>query len=735
MAKKRNRKIDFSEDKVASVQLIKTKLLRYFQASPTQAYNPKQLASFLRLKGTANKVLISKALEELTSEKLLRKVGRHRYRYNFVGKRYEGIFHGKANGRNYVTVEENDKFIQVDSAFSNRALDGDKVLVQMLPKKKYREDESWGEVVSILERGENVYVGVLEKVKGTSLSFVIPDGNRIENDIFIPEKNVNGAKHGQKVVVHVEEWVPGDKNPLGKIIGILGEKGDNDAEMHAILVEFGLPYKYPEEVEEAANKLPEKLSSEEMKGRKDFTDLLTFTIDPADAKDFDDALSFTKLSNGNLQVGVHIADVTAYVKPGDIIDNEARERATSIYLVDRTIPMLPERLCNDLCSLKPNVDRPAFSVLFELTPKAEIVYYTLTKSMIHSDKRLTYEQALEVIEDKATISKEIDEAIRGLNDLARQLRKRRFNDGALNFERSEVRFVLADDGNPIAVEKVEPNEANWLIEEFMLLANRTVAEHIALDEKKSKKTKPFIYRVHDLPDEEKLKDLAEFMMQFKYRFNYEGSPQKIAKELNKLLSSFRGKPEQNMLETIVIRSMAKAIYTTDNVGHYGLGFSYYTHFTSPIRRYPDMLVHRLLVAYAAGEKAESKGKLESLAKHCSSQEQIATNAERESIKYKQVEFMQDKVGETFNGFITGVTSFGLFVEIEENGCEGLVSMYDLDDDFYYFDEKNYRLVGQSNGKVYNLGDELRVTVTRADLDKKQLDFMLASENEQQIEKK
>lgn len=709
---------------------IKFRISSHFQNFPSKVFNPKQLLSYLRMRSAKDKNLLIIALNELIADRVIKEVSPHHYQLNFIGDEYIGIFHGKANGHNYVILDEredqNDGIteVKVDEKYSHHALDKDKVRVKLFPKKRKSDADQYGEVDEILERADQNYVGEVSIPKGSNLCFVIPDGNRLYNDIFIPPKYLHGAKDGDKVLVHIEQWKENDKNPQGQIIDILGKSGENNAEMHAILAEFGLPYKYPKEVEEAADKIPEELNKEQMAERVDFTDTLTFTIDPADAKDFDDALSYKQLKKGVHQVGVHIADVTAYVKPGDIIDKEARERATSVYLVDRTIPMLPEKLCNDLCSLKPDVKRAAYSVVFELNEQGVILNYKIHKSLIHSNRRLNYEEALAVIKHEESQGEELDAAIWQLNDLATKIRRSRFAAGAINFDRNEVKFVLDDAGKPIDVVKKESHEANWLIEEFMLLANRTVAEHIAKKREDSKKW-PFIYRVHDLPADEKLKDLGEFLMGLKYKFKAQGSPQQVAAELNKLLETFNGKPEQNMLETIVIKTMAKAIYTTDNVGHYGLGFDYYTHFTSPIRRYPDVLVHRLLWAYEHNEKLMNKNELEGLAKHCSSQEQLASNAERASIKYKQVEFMQDKVGQEFDGVVSSVTSFGIFVELKENGCEGLIPMHQMDD-YYVFDEKNYRIVGKRTHKIFKLGDDIRVLVDRADLDKKQLDFSLVT---------
>lgn len=596
-------------------------------------------------------------------------------------------------------------------------MDGDKVKVQLFAKRKDAEPE--GEVVEILESKERTFVGKLQVAKG--FAFLITENKTLANDIFIPKDKLKGGKNGDKAIVRIVEWPDEAKNPLGEVIDILGIAGQNTAEMHAILAEFGLPYKYPSSVEKAADKIPEAISPEEIENREDFRGITTFTIDPKDAKDFDDALSARRLDNGNWEVGVHIADVTHYVKTDGVIDKEAQSRATSVYLVDRTIPMLPERLCNQICSLRPDEEKLCFSAVFELNSDAVVQNSRICRTIIKSDRRFTYEEAQEVIE---TGEGDYKEEILALNDLAKKLRERRFKSGAINFDRYEVKFEIDEQGKPVRVYFKISKDANKLIEEFMLLANRTVAEFVGRPPKgKTKKT--FVYRIHELPDPDKMENFASFIRRFGYKLKTDGTKTDVSKGINSLLDNVQGKPEENLIETVAIRAMQKARYSTENIGHYGLAFEYYTHFTSPIRRYPDMMVHRLLERYLAGGRSVIQKKYEDLCDHCSSMEQVAANAERASIKYKQVEFMQDKLGMVFDGVISGVTEWGLYVELNENKCEGLVPIRDLDDDYYEFDEKNYCLLGRRKKRQYRLGDPITIKVAQANLERKQLDFQLA----------
>jgi ribonuclease R len=574
-------------------------------------------------------------------------------------------------------------------------------------------------VIEILERANDTFVGTLEVTK--SYAFLITENRTLANDIFIPKDKLKGGKNGDKAVVKVVEWPEKAKNPIGQVIDILGAAGDNTTEMHAILAEFGLPYVYPASVERAADRIPDEIPEEEIAKREDFRKVTTFTIDPKDAKDFDDALSARKLDNGLWEVGVHIADVSHYVKEGGIIDKEAEKRATSVYLVDRTIPMLPERLCNLLCSLRPNEDKLAYSVIFTLNDKAEVIDSHIAHTLIHSDRRFTYEEAQAIIE---TGEGDYKEEVLALDKLAKKLREKRFANGAINFDRYEVRFEIDEKGKPISVYFKESKDANKLVEEFMLLANRTVAEKIG-KVAKGKKAKVFPYRIHDLPDPEKLENLSQFIARFGYKVRTSGTKSDISKSINGLLDNVHGKKEENLIETVSIRAMQKARYSTHNIGHYGLAFDYYTHFTSPIRRYPDLMVHRLLTKYLDGGRSVQEAKYEDLCEHSSLMEQTAASAERASIKYKQVEFMSERLGLVYDGVISGVTEWGLYVEINENKCEGMIPLRELDDDYYEFDEKNYCLRGRRNHRVYSLGDDITIKVARANIEKKQLDFTLA----------
>ena len=653
----------------------------------------------------------------MSAEDIITEIDRGRYRLNGLGTLAVGTFARRSNGKNSFIPEDGGTPVFIAERNSGHAMDGDKVKVQLFAKRKGAEPE--GEVVEILESKERTFVGKLQVAKG--FAFLITENKTLANDIFIPKDKLKGGKNGDKAIVRIVEWPDEAKNPLGEVIDILGIAGQNTAEMHAILAEFGLPYKYPSSVEKAADKIPEAISPEEIENREDFRGITTFTIDPKDAKDFDDALSARRLDNGNWEVGVHIADVTHYVKTDGVIDKEAQSRATSVYLVDRTIPMLPERLCNQICSLRPDEEKLCFSAVFELNSDAVVQNSRICRTIIKSDRRFTYEEAQEVIE---TGEGDYKEEILALNDLAKKLRERRFKSGAINFDRYEVKFEIDEQGKPVRVYFKISKDANKLIEEFMLLANRTVAEFVGRPPKgKTKKT--FVYRIHELPDPDKMENFASFIRRFGYKLKTDGTKTDVSKGINSLLDNVQGKPEENLIETVAIRAMQKARYSTENIGHYGLAFEYYTHFTSPIRRYPDMMVHRLLDRYLAGGRSVIQKKYEDLCDHCSSMEQVAANAERASIKYKQVEFMQDKLGMVFDGVISGVTEWGLYVELNENKCEGLVPIRDLDDDYYEFDEKNYCLLGRRKKRQYRLGDPITIKVAQANLERKQLDFQLA----------
>lgn len=690
-------------------------IIQVFKSSPKEPFNYRQISSMIGVDNQVQKLQVVEILYTLASENIISEIDRGRYRYNDWGTTMIGTFIRRQNGKNSFLPEEGGNPIFIAERNSAHALNGDKVKIQLHAKRKGADPE--GEVIEILESQRRTITGKLQVTKG--FAFLVTEDKTLANDIFIPKEKLKGGKTGDKAVVRITEWPEEAKNPLGEVVDILGEAGNNDAEMNAILAEFDLPYKYPENVEKAANKISEVITEEEIGKREDFRQITTFTIDPKDAKDFDDALSAQKLEDGTWEVGVHIADVTHYVKSESLIDREAYSRATSVCLVDRTIPMLPERLCNQICSLRPNEEKLCFSVIFKLNSNAKVLQSRIARTVIKSNRRFTYEEAQNIIE---TGEGDYKEEILALNELAKKLREKRFKAGAIAFDRYEVKFDIDETGKPLGTYVKVSKEANKLIEEFMLLANQTVAEFIGKTKNKTKKT--FVYRIHEQPDPERLRDFSSFISRFGYKMRTEGSKTDISKNINKLLDSVQGKPEENLIETLAIRSMQKARYTTDNIGHYGLAMDYYTHFTSPIRRYPDMMVHRLLERYQAGGRSVIKNKYEDYCKHCSDMESVAANAERASIKYKQVEFMEDKLGQVFDGVVSGVTEWGLYVELNENKCEGLIPIRDLDDDYYEFDEKNYCLLGRRTKRTYQLGDLITVKVAQANLERKQLDFAI-----------
>ena len=693
---------------------LQQNIINTLSINPKKPLNHKQIARQLGLKKANEKKWTIEILFRLENDGRVIEVAPGKYKIaNFTGNQVSGVMM-RDKGTAWVNPEDGSEEVLIPEKYTHRALNGDVVKVMVFAKRPKRPLE--GEIVDVLERSNERFVGVLESIGDSA--FFISESRKLANDIFIPKEKLHGAKGGQKVIVQISDWPERAKNPFGEVQEVLGDVGDNDTEMHAILSEFGLPFSYPQELEDEASNIEAGIEAEVGK-RRDMREVCTFTIDPADAKDFDDAISYQKLEDDLFEIGVHIADVTHYVKPGSALDEEGYRRATSVYLVDRVVPMLPEHISNFICSLRPNEDKLTFSVVFKINAKGEVKDSWIGRTIIHSDRRFSYEEAQEVLDAGEG---DLAEELLIINDIAQQLTRRRFAHGAINFDRLEVRFDIDEKGKPTAVHFKESKASNKLIEELMLLANRTVAEYVGKPQG-GKTPKPFVYRIHDTPDPDRYDQLKTFVKRFGYQLG--GSDDRnISSSINKMLSKVKGTKEQNLIETIAIRTMAKAIYSSNNLGHYGLAFDYYSHFTSPIRRYPDMMVHRLLQTYLDGESGVKQEDLEEQCKHCSQMEQLATDAERASIKYKQVEYMSDKKGQVFNGVISGVTNFGFFVEIKSNGCEGLVAMRDLQDDYYFYDEENYCLKGRRHGSEYRLGDEVVVKVLRTNLEKKQLDFLL-----------
>ena len=709
-----------------SKKQIAEMLQTLFQQNPNETFSFKQIFKALKFDTHPVKMMAIDLMEEMAWDDFLSKASDNSYRLNLKTQVQEGTFIRKANGKNSFLPDDGGKPIFVSERNSMFALNGDRVKVAMMARREKHIKEAM--VVEILSHKMDQAVGKLKVER--DYAFLITEGNIFVNDILIPKKKLKGGKTGDKAVVKITQWPSKDsKNMVGEVIDVLGKEGDNNVEMHAILAQYGLPYKYPKNVEDAAEKIDPGITPQEIARREDFRDVFTCTIDPKDAKDFDDALSIRK--QGKLwEVGVHIADVSHYVKEGSTIDKEAVKRATSVYLVDRTIPMLPERLCNFICSLRPDEEKLCYSAIFVLDEDANVKNYHIAHTVIKSNRRYAYEEVQEILTGK---DGDYAEELRTLDKLAKKLRERRFKGGAVKFDREELHFDIDEKGKPIRAYFKKSNDATQLIEEFMLLANRTVAEHIGKVEKpkgksqqpKAKKT--FVYRVHDQPDPTKLETLREFVVKFGYKMKTSGTKGAISKSLNTLMDNCQGKKEQKLIETVALRAMMKAKYSTHNIGHYGLAFDYYTHFTSPIRRYPDTMVHRLLTKYQDGGRSANQEKYEDLCEHCSDMEVTSQQAERDSIKYKMVEFMEDKIGNEYDAHISGIQSYGIYCEIDENHCEGMVPMRDLDDDYYDFDERNYCLVGRRHHHKYQLGDPIRIKVARANLEKSQLDFALAED--------
>ncbi|WP_298515152.1 ribonuclease R [uncultured Kordia sp.] len=704
-------------------------ILQIFKKSSNKVYNYKQIASKLNITDTSGRNQIIKTLKKLKAKQKIEEVDRGKYRVVGSTEYYTGIVDMTSRGQGFVICDDFEEDIFVPSHKLNRALDGDEVEVYVYKRRRNNRPE--GEITNIVKRKKTEFVGVLQMQK--NFAFVVVSNQKMYTDIFVPKSKINKAEDGDKVLVEIEDWPARADSPFGIVTQVLGKPGEHDTEIHSILAEYGLPYEFPAHVERSANKLDTSIQETEIKKRRDMRDVLTFTIDPKTAKDFDDALSFQTLENGNYEIGIHIADVSHYVKPGTALDDEAYQRATSVYLVDRVVPMLPEILSNGACSLRPNEEKYTFSAVFEINEKAEVLHQWFGRTVTYSDKRFAYEEAQVIIETKGneipadislsgeayTVDDSIVEATLKLDELAKIMRGKRMNQGAISFDKVEVRFHLDEDNNPEGVYFKTQKDANKLIEEFMLLANRRVAAFIG----KQEPEKTFVYRIHDEPDVEKLANLHTIISRFGYSLNLK-SRKSTTSSLNKLLEDVKGKGEQNMVDTLAIRSMSKAKYTTNNIGHYGLAFDYYSHFTSPIRRYPDVMVHRLLQYYLDGGKSANAEEYEEKCEHSSNMEALAASAERDSIKYMQIKFMQDHKDEEFLGVISGVTEWGIYVEIISNKCEGMVRIREIKDDYYTFDEKQYALVGEVTKNMYQLGDEVVVKVKNTDLVKRHLDFDL-----------
>ena len=698
------------------------RILQILGAHPNKSFNYKQIASKLEFDSEEIRKQIQKDLQRLLKQKKIEETSRGKYRI-IPKKLFVGVMDMTQNGSGFAIVDGLDKDIYIPNYAINKALHGDLVEVEVIKERPGKNPQ--GEVVKILERAKTHFAGIVKMYD--HYAFIDPDDVKMYKEIFVKKSDLNGAKDGEKVIVEMYDWPEKVGSPLGRVIKILGQPGEHEVEIHAILDQYDLPYEFDPEVQKAAEELPKEITEKEIKKRRDMRDTVTFTIDPFDAKDFDDALSVKKLDNGRYEIGIHIADVSHYLKPGSILDKEAYERATSVYLVDRVVPMLPEVLSNELCSLRPHEDKLTYSAVFEMDEQGKVYKEWYGRTVTHSDRRFTYEEAQAIIEGEEG---DFKEEILLLDKIAKKLRKKRFENGALTFDRIEVRFKVDEQGNPVEVYFKESKDSNKLIEEFMLLANRKVAEFVT--KKLPPKEKTFVYRVHDEPAEEKLMELKTVVQKFGYDLDLKNR-RSIIKSINKLLEDIKEKPEENMIETLTIRSMSKAVYTTDNRGHYGLAFDYYTHFTSPIRRYPDVMVHRLLQHYLDRKKSPSKEEYEKKCIHSTNMEIQAAAAERDSIKYMQAKYIADFKDVIFEGVITGVTEWGIYVELVENKVEGLVRRTEMRDDYYYFDEDEYALVGEITGKKYVLGDMVKVKVKKTNPIKKQIDFELVYDTAKDLE--
>ena len=712
------------------------RLQNFFTSQPGKKLSFKEIFRALKLDTHPLKMMAIDIMEEMAWDDFLTRVTDSSYKLNTKGQVQEGTFVRKANGKNSFLPDDGGSPIFVSERNSMWATNGDRVKVSFMARRQKHIKEA--QVIEIIQRNKDRFVGRLRVDR--DFAYLITPENTFVHDIIIPKKKLKGGKTNDKAIVKITQWPDAEhKNLLGEVVDVLGQTGNNDVEMNTILAQYGLPYVYPKAVEEAAEKISAEITKQDEAEREDFRDVFTCTIDPHDAKDFDDALSVKRLDKGLWQVGVHIADVSHYVTEGSIIDKEAMKRATSVYLVDRTIPMLPERLCNFICSLRPDEDKLAYSVIFNLDDEANVKAYRIVHTIIRSNRRYAYEEVQEILEangvkdgtgepapkaPKGGYQGENADQLITLDRLAKQLRARRFKGGAVKFDREELHFDIDAQGKPTRCYFKRSRDANKLIEEFMLLANRTVAESIG-KVKKGQKKKTLPYRIHDNPDPQKMETLRQFIVKFGYKVKTDGTKSAMARSLNKLMDDCNDKPEAKMIQSVALRAMMKAKYSVHNIGHFGLAFDYYTHFTSPIRRYPDTMVHRLLTRYANGGRSANEKHYEELCEHCSEMELVAQNAERDSIKYKMVEFMADKVGETYDAHISGITSYGIYAEIDENHCEGMIPMRDLGDDYYDFNERNFCLVGRRHHHKYQLGDAIQIQVARADLEKKQLDFTVA----------